>query len=166
MFPIQVAILLSRPGVDFTGGEFVVVESRPRMQSRAEVIALGQGEAVAFAVRERPMAGKRGDYRVFSTPSMTYFVEMTAHKLVEPHLKAGQGQVGLQVNIRHMAPTPIGKKVRCEAELVAIDRRKLTFKCKVFDEVEQVGEADHDRFVIDLDKYMAKLKAKVEGSAA
>ena len=108
---------------------------------------------------------KRGDYRVFSTPSMTYFVEMTAHKLVEPHLKAGQGQVGLQVNIRHMAPTPIGKKVRCEAELVAVDRRKLTFKCKVFDEVEQIGEAEHDRYVIDLDKYMAKLKAKVEGTA-
>jgi predicted thioesterase len=96
---------------------------------------------------------------------MTYFVEMTAHKLVEPHLQPGQGQVGLQVNIRHMAPTPLGKKVRCEAELVAVDRRKLTFKCKVFDDVEQVGEAEHDRFVIDLDKYMAKLKAKVEGTA-
>jgi predicted thioesterase len=108
---------------------------------------------------------KRGDYRVFSTPSMTWFVEMTAHKLVEPHLQPGQGQVGLQVNIRHMAPTPMGKKVRCEAELVAVDRRKLSFKCKVYDEVEQVGEADHDRFVIDLDKYMAKLKAKVEGTS-
>ena len=55
--------------------------------------------------------------------------------------------------------------MRCEAELTAIDRRKLTFKCKVYDEVEQVGEAEHDRFVIDLDKYMAKLKAKVEGTA-
>jgi predicted thioesterase len=84
---------------------------------------------------------------------------------VAGRLAAGTGQVGLQVNIRHMAPTPIGKKVRCEAELVAVDRRKLTFKCKVFDEVEQVGEAEHDRFVIDLDKYMAKLKAKVEGAA-
>jgi predicted thioesterase len=55
--------------------------------------------------------------------------------------------------------------VRCEAELVAIDRRKLTFKMKVFDDVEQVGEAEHDRFIIDLDKYMAKLKSKIEGSA-
>lgn len=108
---------------------------------------------------------KRGDYRVFSTPSMTYLVEMTAHKLVEPHLQPGQGQVGLQVNIRHMAPTPLGKKVRCEAELVAVDRRKLSFKCKVFDETEQVGEAEHDRFVIDLDKYMSKLKAKIEGTS-
>ncbi|MCX7135827.1 MAG: thioesterase family protein, partial [Proteobacteria bacterium] len=100
---------------------------------------------------------------VFSTPGMTRFVEMTAYKLVGPHLKPGQGQVGLQVNIRHMAPTPIGKNVRCEVELTAIDRRKVTFKMKVFDDVEQIGEAEHDRYIVDLDKYMAKLKAKIEG---
>ncbi len=64
VFPIQVAILLSRPGEDFTGGEFVVVEQRPRMQSRAEVVGLSQGDAIAFAVRERPVRGTKGDYRV------------------------------------------------------------------------------------------------------
>ena len=64
VFPIQVAFLLSEPGRDFTGGELVLVEQRPRMQSRAEVIALGQGEGVIFAVNERPVAGARGDYRV------------------------------------------------------------------------------------------------------
>lgn len=64
VFPIQVAFLLSDPGRDFTGGEFVLVEQRPRMQSRPEVIALGQGEGVIFAVNERPVAGARGDYRV------------------------------------------------------------------------------------------------------
>lgn len=64
VFPIQVAFLLSTPGVDFTGGEFVVVEQRPRMQSRPEVVALAQGEGVVFAVNERPVAGGRGDYRV------------------------------------------------------------------------------------------------------
>jgi fluoroacetyl-CoA thioesterase len=105
----------------------------------------------------------RGEYRVFSTPSMTRFVEMTANKLVGPHLKPGQGQVGVEVNIRHMAPTPAGKKVRCEVELTAIDRRKLTFKMKVFDDIEQVGEAEHERFVVDLDKYMARLKKKIAG---
>ena len=60
-----------------------------------------------------------------------------------------------------MGPTPMGKKVRAEAELVAIDRRKLSFKVKIYDEVEQVGEAEHDRFVIDLDKYFEKLKKKI-----
>jgi uncharacterized protein len=63
-FPLQVAFLLSRPGDDFTGGEFVLTEQRPRMQSRAEVVALRQGEGVVFAVNQRPVQGGRGVYRV------------------------------------------------------------------------------------------------------
>ena len=62
-FPLQVAICLSRPGVDFTGGEFLLVEQRPRAQSRGEAIALEQGQAVIFANRHRPVAGKRGTFR-------------------------------------------------------------------------------------------------------
>jgi hypothetical protein len=64
VFPLQVAILLSEPGRDFTGGEFVLTEQRPRMQSRAEVVPLRQGDAVAFAVRYRPVDGRRGSYQV------------------------------------------------------------------------------------------------------
>jgi len=64
VFPLQVAILLSEPGRDFTGGEFVLTEQRPRMQSRAEVVPLRQGDAVAFAVHHRPVQGTRGTYRV------------------------------------------------------------------------------------------------------
>jgi uncharacterized protein len=64
VFPIQVAFLLSEPGRDFTGGEFVLTEQRPRMQTRTEVVALRQGDAVAFAVRHRPVQGTRGTYRV------------------------------------------------------------------------------------------------------
>jgi hypothetical protein len=64
VFPIQVAVLLSKPGVDFTGGEFVLTEQRPRMQSRVEVAPLGQGDALIFAVSRRPVAGTRGTYRV------------------------------------------------------------------------------------------------------
>lgn len=63
-FPFQVAILLSEPGVDFTGGEFVLTQQRPRMQSRVDVVPLRQGDAVAFAVNERPVRGTRGVYRV------------------------------------------------------------------------------------------------------
>ena len=64
VFPVQVAVLLSEPGRDFTGGEFVMTEQRPRMQSRAEVISLRQGDAAVFTVRQRPVQGSRGVYRV------------------------------------------------------------------------------------------------------
>ena len=64
VFPLQVAVLLSAPGRDFTGGEFVLTEQRPRMQSRPIVVPLAQGDAVVFAVNNRPQRGSRGDYRV------------------------------------------------------------------------------------------------------
>jgi hypothetical protein len=64
VFPIQVAFLLSEPGKDFTGGEFVLTEQRPRMQSRAEVVSLQQGDGVAFAVSHRPVQGSKAAYRV------------------------------------------------------------------------------------------------------
>jgi hypothetical protein len=64
VFPLQLTVLLSEPGLDFAGGEFVMTEQRPRMQSRAEVVPLAKGDAVLFAVRHRPVQGTRGVYRV------------------------------------------------------------------------------------------------------
>jgi len=64
VFPLQATVLLSRPGREFAGGEFLLVEQRPRMQSKGEVVPLGQGDAVVFAVNQRPVRGTRGDYRV------------------------------------------------------------------------------------------------------
>jgi len=126
-----------------------------------DTLQVGMRQTLEWEVSEE-LCTSRAGYKVFSTPSMTLFVEMASHHLVAPCLKPGQGQVGLSVNIRHLAPTPVGKKVRAEAELVGIDRRKLTFKVKVYDDVEQVGEAEHERFVIDEDKYIERLRKKIE----
>lgn len=109
------------------------------------------------------MTTPRGEYRVFSTPAMVQFCESAASQLVAPHLPPGQGQVGIVVTIRHLGPTPLGKRVRAEVELTGVDRRRLSFKIKVFDDIEQVGDCDHDRFIVDLDRYQAKLKKKIEG---
>lgn len=126
-----------------------------------DTLKVGMKHAQEWVVEEKHTT-QRGGYRVFSTPSMTQLVESTANQLAAPHLKPGQGQVGILVTIRHMGPTPMGKKVRAEAELVAIDRRRLSFRVKVYDDVEQVGEAEHERFVIDEAKYVERLKKKLE----
>jgi len=125
-----------------------------------DTLKVGMKHTQEWLVEEKHTT-QRGGYRVFSTPSMTQLVESTANQLAAPHLKPGQGQVGVMVTIRHMGPTPMGKKVRAEAELISIDRRKLGFKVKVYDDVEQVGEAEHERFVIDEDKYIERLKKKI-----
>jgi hypothetical protein len=81
VFPLQVAVLLSRAGVDFTGGEFVLTEQRPRMQSRAEVVPLAQGQGVIFPVHHRPVQGTRGTYRVTMRHGVSRLRSGTRHTL-------------------------------------------------------------------------------------
>lgn len=81
VFPIQVAILLSKPSEDFEGGEFVLTEQRPRMQSRVSVVPLGQGYGVAFAVNERPVQGTRGKYKVKMRHGVSEVREGSRHTL-------------------------------------------------------------------------------------
>ena len=101
-----------------------------------------------------------GALEVFATPAMVALLEETAWKSVQPYLEAGQGTVGTRVDVRHLAPTPLGGKVTCESELVEIDRRRLVFKVEVFDEKTKVGEGIHERFVIQSDKFLAAANAK------
>ena len=122
-------------------------------------LRVGMKGALEWEVTER-LATARGEFRVFSTPSMCLLAEMASHKIAAPYLKEGQGQVGVTVTIRHMAATPVGKMVRAEAELVEIDRRRLKFHVLIHDDVEQVGEVTHERFVIDVAKYAERLRRK------
>lgn len=97
---------------------------------------------------------------VFATPMLVALVEQTCYESVLPYLDDGQGTVGTLVNITHTSATPIGKRVWCESELTDVDRRRLVFSVKAYDEAGPIGEGTHERFVIDTEKFMEKLKAK------
>lgn len=97
---------------------------------------------------------------VFATPMLVALVEQTCYESVLPHLEEGQGTVGTLVNISHLSATPIGKRVWCDSELTEVDRRRLVFYVKAYDECGLIGEGTHERFVIDTAKFMEKLKAK------
>jgi predicted thioesterase len=127
-----------------------------------DTLHVGMKDRLEWEVTER-YTTTRGEFKVFSTPSMCQLAESASNKLVAPHLSAGQGQVGVSISIRHMAATPMGKVVRAEVELTGIDRRRLTFQVKIFDDVEQIGEVMHERFVIDVEKYTQKLRKKIAG---
>lgn len=99
---------------------------------------------------------------VFATPMMIALIEQTCYESVLPHLEVGQGTVGTLVNVAHTAATPVGMRVWCESELVEVDRRRLVFKVKVYDECGPIGEGSHERFIIDNAKFMEKLNLKVE----
>ncbi len=101
-----------------------------------------------------------GLVEVFATPMLVALVEQTCLESVLPHLDEGQGTVGTLVSISHTSATPIGKRVWCDSELVEVDRRRLVFKVKAFDEAGLIGEGTHERFVIDTTRFMEKLKDK------
>jgi predicted thioesterase len=104
----------------------------------------------------------RGVVPVFSTPSMVLLVERAAIHTIEPYLSAEQRTLGTAVEIRHLAPSFPAQRVRAEVELLEVDRRRLSFRFEVFDEVEKVGEGTHTRFIVDPDKYDERVKAKLE----
>ena len=101
-----------------------------------------------------------GLVEVFATPMMVALIEQTCLESVLPHLEDGQGTVGTLVNVSHVAATPIGMRVWCESELVEVDRRRLVFSVKAYDECGLIGEGTHERFIIDTTKFMEKIKAK------
>lgn len=101
-----------------------------------------------------------GELEVFATPNMIALMEQAAQASVAPHLEDGQGTVGTSLNVTHDAATPIGMKVWAESELIEIDRRRLVFDIKAFDECGLIGQGRHERFIINNEKFIAKANAK------
>lgn len=101
-----------------------------------------------------------GAVDVFSTPKLVALMEKAALLSVRDYLDEGMDTVGTHLDISHSAATPVGMTVRAESELIEVDRRRLVFSVKAWDETELVGEGTHERFIIDRDKFLAKCNAK------
>ncbi len=101
-----------------------------------------------------------GTLQVYATPAMVAFVEQTCRKLVEPHLPEGMTTVGIALTVRHIAPTPLGRKVSIQAEIVRIEKNVISFQTAIWDEMEKIGEVTHERAVIEIDRFTARVQKK------
>ena len=101
-----------------------------------------------------------GLVRVYATAMMIALIEKAAVYSIEPYLAAGQGSVGIHVDVSHCSATPLGMRVWAETELVEIDRRRLVFRVAAYDERGLIGEGRHERFIIDSERFQAKADAK------
>ena len=121
------------------------------MKGSAETVVTIDNTAKAFT---------SGALEVFATPAMISLMEETCWKMIQPELEDGLGSVGTKVNVSHTAPSAIGKTVVCEATLIEIDGRRLTFEVVCSDENGMVGMGTHERFIINNEKFMAKAEGK------
>ena len=122
----------------------------------------GRAETVVTAENTAAAVGS-GLVPVFATPYMIALMENAAVNAVQAHLEEGQGTVGTKLDVTHDAATPVGMKVWAEAELTAVEGKKLTFTVRAFDEAGPIGGGTHERFIITVDRFLAKAEAKKGG---
>lgn len=101
-----------------------------------------------------------GTVPVLATPALVAVMEEAAVRALEGHLPPGQTSVGVRIDVRHLAATPLGMRVRARATLVAVEGRRLTFRIEAWDDREKVGEADHERVLVDVERFMERVNAK------
>ena len=123
----------------------------------------GKAETVVTEANTAAAVGS-GLVPVFATPHMIALMENAAVNAVQAGLEPGQGTVGTCLNVTHDAATPVGMKVWAEAELTAVEGKKLTFAVKAFDEAGPIGGGVHERFIITVDRFLAKAEAKKGGN--
>ena len=128
------------------------------------MIAIGLKGHLEQTVTEEVTADRIGSglVKVFATPMMIALIEQTCNESVVPYLEPGQGTVGTHVDVSHCAATPVGMRVWCDSELVEVDRRRLVFDVKAYDECGLIGEGRHERFIIDSAKFQTKIDAKAK----
>ncbi len=126
-----------------------------------EIGRRGRAEAVVTPENTAQAAGS-GLVPVFATPWMVALMENAAVQAVQSALAPGEGTVGTRLDVTHDAATPVGMRVWAEAEVTAVEGRKLTFAVSAFDEAGKIGGGTHERFVIQTDKFLARAQAKLE----
>lgn len=126
-------------------------------------LTVGMKGTAAAAVTESNTAAAMGSglLPVFATPSMVALMEKAACEAVSVALPEGQGTVGTLLNVKHLAASPVGDSIRAEAELVQVDGRRLVFRVSAYDGSGLIGEGDHERFIIQNEKFLAKANAKL-----
>ena len=122
-------------------------------------LASGQSLELEFEVRPEHSAAHigSGSVQVLSTPSMIAFMEITSLKLMDAHLPEGHSSVGARVDVRHLAPSPVGAKVRVRAEITAVDGRKVELSVNAWEGEEHIGTGTHQRTVIDVERFLGRL---------
>ena len=130
-----------------------------------ENLKVGTKNFVELLVTESDtaLAMKSGSLKVLATPKIICLVEEAAANLAEKFLPAEYTSVGTSLNVNHIAPTPIGLKVRAEVELVEVDGRKLIFDVKAFDDAGEIFNGTHERFIVNREKFQAKANSKGGG---
>jgi len=125
------------------------------------------GEATTV-VTETDTAGHWGSglVPVFGTPALVGLMEGAAVQALAGHLPPGRTSVGGRIDVHHLAPTPMGMRVRARAELLEVEGRRLVFHIEAWDEVEQIGRATHERFIVDEERFVAQAKAKIEATSS
>ena len=124
-----------------------------------EIGMKGRAEAVVTQENTAQAVGS-GLVPVFATPYMIALMENAAVQAVQPALAADEGTVGTRLDVTHDAATPVGMKVWAEAEVTAVEGRKLTFTVTAYDEAGKIGGGSHERFIIKTEKFLARAQAK------
>ncbi len=124
----------------------------------------GEAEMVVTEADTAARLGS-GSVAVLGTPALVGLMESAAVRALAGHLPPGQTSVGGRIDARHLAPTPVGMHVRARAKLSQVEGRRLVFHVEAWDEVEQIGQAAHERFVIDEKKFVANARAKAKTGA-
>ncbi|MDY7075390.1 MAG: thioesterase family protein [Chloroflexota bacterium] len=129
-------------------------ELAPGLSGKAEMVVTEADTAARWGSGLVPVLG---------TPALVGLMEGAAVQALADHLPPGQTSVGGRIDVHHLAPTPVGMRAYAHAELLEVEGRRLVFRVEAWDEMEQVGKATHERFVVDEERFVAKAEMKAEG---